>query len=125
MGIATKNRRKIIFEKQEFYWWVKPEYDRYAGMLEISIASKNKKFLVKYYAIQQQETNRYISVIGSEFPGLEKMGINSNRFICPDFVKTFENHGIGPKNIKSILAWCLDSERDLVPVNHKGEILGQ
>jgi len=123
MGIATKNKRKIIFRDQKFYWWVKAELDGHEGMLEVNIASENKKFLIRYYAIQEQETNRYITVIGSAFPGLERKDGNWKRFICPDFVPTFENHGVGPKNIESILTWCFDPEKILTRVNYKGEIL--
>jgi hypothetical protein len=123
MGIASKNKRKITFRKKKFYWWIKAEFDGSGGMLEVNIASEDKKFLIKYYVVQEQKINRHITVIGSEFPGLERKEGNWKRFICPDFVSTFENHGIGPKNIEYILTWCFDPEKKLIPVNYEGVIL--
>lgn len=121
MGIAKKNKRKLIFQDREFYWWVVDDYDGHRGMLEINIASEDKAFLVRYYAIQVQETNRHITVIGKQFPGLERKEGVWQRFICPNFIPTFKNRGIGPRNIHSILEWCFEPNKELIPVDQKGE----
>jgi len=125
MGIALKNKRKINFLEKKFFWWVKPEFDGNGGMLEISIATDDKRFLVKYFAVQKQQGKRYLIVIGSEFPGLKKKTGNCERFACPDFIPMWNNQGIGPKNIKSILEWCYDLNKVLIPVDHKGKQIGE
>ena len=111
----------MIFQDRDFYWWVKDDFDGHRGMLEVNIATEDKAFLVRYYAVQQQETHRYLTVVGKQFPGLERKEGNWQRFICPDFIPSFNNHGIGPKHIQSILAWCYDPGKILIPVNDKGE----
>lgn len=121
MGIAKKNKRKLIFQEQTFYWWISDEFDGNRGMLAVNIATEDKAFLVKYYAIQNQEMNRHLAVIGKDFPGMQRKKGNWERFVCPDFIPSFHNNGIGPRHIQSILEWCYDLEKPLIPVNNKGE----
>lgn len=121
MGISKKNKRKLVFQDQEFYWWVKEEFDGNGGMLEVNIATEDKAFLIRYYAIQEQSVNRHITVIGKSFPGLERKNGNWKRFVCPDFIPNFTNNGVSPKDVVSILEWCYDITKDLIPVNYKGE----
>lgn len=123
MGISKKNKRKLIFQEQDFYWWIKEEFDGNGGMLEINIATEDKSFLVKYYAIQDKSTTRYLTVIGKFFSGLLQKNGNWKRFACPNFVPTFKNHGIGPKNIESILTWCYNPEKTLIEVDYMGVVL--
>ena len=118
-GNLQKNKHKLVFNDQNFYWWVKAEFDGNQGMLEVNIATEDKAFLIQYYAIQNQGTNRYISVIGKEFPGIDRRIGNWQRFICPDFIPKFENNGISSKHIKTILDWCFDLSKTLTPVNYK------
>lgn len=125
MGISTKNKRKLVFQDQQFYWWIKDEFDGHGGMLSINIASEDKVFLVKYYSIQNQLPNRYLTIIGNFFPGLERKSGNWQRFVCPDFVPEIEKNGIQPKNIESMIDWCFDENKTLMPVNAKGEMLNK
>lgn len=114
MGIAKKNRRKLVFKNQYYYWWVKDEFDGDGGMLSINVVSENKSFLIKYYVIQNQSVDRYITVIGKTFLGIERKTGNSLKFICPDFIPNVTHAGISSKDVISILEWCYDTTKDLI-----------
>ena len=123
MGIAKKNKRKIIYQNKEFYWWVLEKIGDNGNMLEINIASEDKSFLISYFTIQDQAENKYLTVIGKSFPGLKIKKGNWQRFICPDFIPDIRDNGISPKNVVFILKWCFNLEKKLIPVNYKGQII--
>ena len=123
MAVAKKNKRKIHYKGQLFYWWVVDEFDGFGGMLSINIVSDDKKFLIKYFVIQKDTQNRYIIVIGEYFPHVERKTGNWVRFICPDFTAENKTTAITPKNIEAILSWCFLESKVLIPVNYKGEII--
>ena len=125
MGISKKNKRTFIFQNQTFYWWIREKFDGNGGMLEINIATEDKTFLVRYYAIQKQPDARHITVIGTSFPGLEQKHGNWLRFACPDFIPDLNSNGIRPKNINSILEWCYNTKKDLISVNHRDQRVKQ
>lgn len=111
MGISKKNKRKITFNGKVFYWWIKNEFTWDSGMLSINIASENKKFLIKYIVVREDE-GFYIEVIGSEFPGIETKKGNNMKFICPKLIDY--NPRLGPKDAISILKWCFDEDKVLI-----------
>jgi hypothetical protein len=111
VGISKKNRRKIVHNGITYFWWVAPEFDGLGNMLSVNIASEDKKFLIKHFAIQDNSEGSYISIIGEYFPGLKRKTGNSVKLSCPGFSNSFTGKGITPKTVKEILHWCFDNAK--------------
>lgn len=115
MGIAKKGKRKLHHHGVEYFWWVGDDFEGYTGhQLEVTVATDDKNFLVKYY-IDQQE-NYFVTVLGSNFPAA-KTGGTWKRFSSPKFGAT---NIFTPKNITDLIDWCLDSTKILVEVDYRG-----
>jgi hypothetical protein len=112
MALSKKNRRKINYNGNLFFWWVIDEFDDLGNMLSINIASEDKKFLIKHFAIQRNVTDSYLSIVGEQFPGLERKTGNSVKLSCPNFSDSFVDKGVTPKTIKEILHWCFVTNID-------------
>ena len=73
-------------------------------MLEVTVSSESKRFLVKYY-IDQIDEDRHLVVLGKEFYGVEETGGVYKRFRCPEFGP---NLIFTPKNMVELISWCKD-----------------
>jgi hypothetical protein len=106
MAISKKNRRTIKYKGQNFLWWVDDDFDGIGNMLSVSIASEDKKFLIKHFTVHNNPAESYLSVIGQYFPGLKTKKGNSVKLSCPDFSDSFVKNAITPKTVRDILDWC-------------------
>jgi hypothetical protein len=106
MGISKKNRRALKYNGINFLWWVDAEFDGLGNMLSINIASEDKKFLIKHFAVQANPEESYILIIGHYFPGVARKTGNSVKLRCPDFLNSIVNEAVTPKTVKEILHWC-------------------
>ena len=112
MAISKKNRRRIKYQGKNFLWWVEDDFDGHGNMLSINVASEDKKFLIKHYAIQKNPNESYLSVIGQYFPGLERKTGTIVKLSCPVFSESFVDNAVTPRTIKEILDWCFRMEND-------------
>lgn len=112
MAISKKNRRIIKYNGQNFLWWVDDDFDGKGNMLGVSIASEDKKFLIKHFAIQKNSHDSYLSVIGQYFPGLHRKTGNAVELSCPDFSNSLVNNAVTSKTIKDILDWCFVTDNE-------------
>ncbi|MBA4056268.1 MAG: hypothetical protein C0490_16250 [Marivirga sp.] len=110
MAISKKNRRTIKYKGENFLWWVDNEFDGLGNMLSVNVASEDKKFLIKHFAIQKNPKESYLSVIGQSFPGLERKTGNSVKLSCPSFSASFVNNAVTSKTVKDILDWCFGAD---------------
>ena len=116
MAISKKYRRTIHYNGEDFLWWVDPEIDyQTADMLRVSIASKDKKFLIKHFALQHNPDEAYLTIIGEYFPGLEGTG-NHRRLPCPSFKDSLRDNAVTPRTVKDILDWCFKKDGRTVDV---------
>ena len=83
--------------------------DEFGNMLSVNIASEDKKFLIKHFAILKNPQVGYIQVIGEYFPGMVSKGSNIVLVNCPDFSSSFVDGSVTPKTVKDILDWCFQS----------------
>ena len=116
MAIAKKNRRTINYNGNNFLWWIADEFDEAGNMLSVNIASSEKKFLIKYFAVPRNPDENYLFVLGDYFPGLKKKQGNSMKLRCPDFSGSLVTNAVKPKMITAILDWCFDADRHLEPI---------
>lgn len=106
MAISKRNRRTIKYKGKSFLWWVDEEFDGLGNMLSVNVASEDKKFLIKYFAIQKNTSESYLSVTGEYFPGLERKTGTLVKLSCPDFSEFFIDKAVTPRTIREILDWC-------------------
>lgn len=106
MAISKKSRRTIKYKGQDFLWWLDNDFDGIGNMLSVSIASEDKKFLIKHFAVHNNPAEGYLSVVGQYFPGVETKTGNSVKLSCPDFSDSFVDNAVTPRTIKKILDWC-------------------
>ena len=118
MGLSKKHKRKITCLNQQFYWWVLDSHEDSEYEASVNIALEDKSFLVKYY-LESRTLNRFIIVIGNNFPGLTQKNKARQRFICPDFME--DANYVAPTHIEKMILWCFDQDKELIPVNYKGE----
>ena len=121
MGIAGKNRRKIIVNKRTYYWYVTEDVDSFPSVLlsnlyALNIISEDKRFIVRYHLGQENENTRHLTVIGEEFAGHRYHG-SWRRFQCPGWGG--ENH-ITPKDVRAVIDWCHEDNKEIVEVDYKG-----
>jgi hypothetical protein len=117
MAIRKKKRRKITVNKRPFTWWVSEDQD--SPDIVLRIFSEDKKFIVSYQ-LNQPDTQRFLIVLGKEFPGLSNAGSGWIRVKCP---KWETDSTITPAIVRHVIKWCLFTERPLVQVNWKGEVI--
>jgi hypothetical protein len=119
MGIRKKYRRKLIVGERLFLWWVREiQPEDWLGPV-LTVASDDKRFLVRYY-LGQPESHRFLVVIGSEFPGLPDAGGCWIRVLCP---KWESGPSIRPSDVRCLIDWCSTTERPLVRVDWRGQLL--
>jgi hypothetical protein len=118
MAIARKYRRPINVRGRQFLWWVYEDLEE-CGALTLAIASEDKDFLVRY-PISQPAENRYLTVLGREFPGLPNKRPSWERVRCPAFVS---GEVVKPSDVRRTIEWCLHAERVLIRVDWMGREL--
>jgi hypothetical protein len=121
VGISKKNKRKLVFKGEDYYWWVTDEFDGVGRMQTVNIASEDKKFLVKHYVYQTKPLTRHIIIIGNRFPGLEKKTGNWERIICPDFFVEAKSKIISPKIVETLVKWCVKPNKEIKFVDFEGK----
>ena len=117
MAIRKKKRRKITVNKRPFTWWVSDDAD--SPDMVLRVFSEDKKFIVSYH-LNQSDAQRFLIVLGKEFPGLVNAGTGWMRVKCP---KWETDSTITPANVRQLIKWCLFEERPLVQLNWKGEMI--
>ncbi|GAA5123930.1 hypothetical protein JIN84_11995 [Luteolibacter yonseiensis] len=109
MGVSKKNRRKIIVEQREFYWYVCEDVDDFpeaatGDLRVVNILSEDKTFIVRYHIGQSVPELRHVTIIGHEFGGGMEPG-SWRRFLCPDWCPGLI---VNPAVVRRIIEWCLD-----------------
>lgn len=115
MASNKKRRRKITVNKRPFFWWVS---DDSADKI-LRVYSEDKKFIVSYQ-LEQPEAQCFLIVLGKEFPGLADAGSGWMRVKCP---KWENDSPITPAIVRQVIKWCLFTERPLIQLNWKGEVI--
>jgi hypothetical protein len=119
MAIAKKYRRKLVVGKRLFVWWVREiQPEDWIGPV-LTVASDDKRFLIRYY-LGQKEEHRFLVVLGREFPGLADAGGCWIRVLCPRWETGPQ---IRPSDVRRLIDWCLFSERRLTRVDWRGQLL--
>jgi hypothetical protein len=104
MGVRKKGRHKLDVEGRAFLWYVKQDCDSDAYILHV--LSDDKRFVV-LYKLQQQEPNRYLTVLGKEFGRVRGTGNCWRRFHCP----AWENDGvITPSSVRRLIDWSQQTD---------------
>jgi hypothetical protein len=117
MTISAKGRRRIEVDGQSFLWWVAECVDDdFAGASALTIASTDKKLLVRY-GLCQPDASRYIVVLGSVFRGMPNLGGRWRRFRCPQF-GTFES--VTPRDVADLIRWCCARGEPATEVDYRG-----
>jgi hypothetical protein len=117
MAIRKKKRRKITVNKRRFTWWVSDDSD--SPDMILRIFSEDKKFIVSYH-LDQPDAQRFLIVLGKEFPGLVNAGSVWMRVRCP---KWETDSIITPAHVRRLIKWCLFEDRPLIQINWKGEVI--
>ncbi|MDI9340404.1 MAG: hypothetical protein QM534_07520 [Sediminibacterium sp.] len=109
MAISGKTKRKITYNSELFFWWVKDEFDEAGNMLSITIVSEDQRFKIKHFFIHKNAEESYLLSTGSFFPGIEKKESVTIRLKCPDFSNLISPKTVSPKIIRTILEWSFNS----------------
>lgn len=117
MAIRKKKRRRLTLNKRQFIWWVSDDKDSPDAVLRIF--SEDKKFIVSYH-LDQPDSDRFLVVLGKEFPGLVQAGSVWIRLRCP---KWESDSTITPAAVRQLIKWCLLQDRPLIRLNWKGEVM--
>jgi hypothetical protein len=117
MAIRKKKRRKITVNKRQFIWYVNDDQDSADKVLRIF--SDDKKFMVSYH-LDQPDAQRFLIVLGKEFPGLANAGHTWKRVRCP---KWESDSTVTPAIVRQVIKWCLFEDRPLIQLNWKGEVI--
>jgi hypothetical protein len=117
MAIRKKKRRKITVNKRSFTWWVSDDND--SPDIVLRVFSEDKKFIVSYH-FNQPDAQRFLIVLGKEFPGLVNAGSGWTRVQCPKWETDWT---ITPAAVRQLIKWCLFEEHPLIQVNWKGEVI--
>jgi hypothetical protein len=118
MAISTKNRRKITVIKRNFVWYVKENPDE-LYQPALNIISDDRHFIVTYTLNQSDET-RHLVIKGNEFQGLVDAGHCWKRVLCPQWEK---GSIVTPNSVRALIEWSFNTERQLIFVDWRGEIL--
>lgn len=121
MGILKKNRRRIVVGERLFLWWVgEIQPEDWIGSA-LTVASDDKRFLVRYY-LGQKIDRRFLVVLGVEFPGLPDAGGSWIRVLCPQWES---GPGVRPGNVRRLIDWCLFHDRPLIEVDWRGTLISR
>jgi hypothetical protein len=119
MAIRKRYRRKLVVGGRLFLWWVREtELEEWFGNA-LTIVSEDKRFLVRYYLGQTGE-NRFLVVLGLEFPGLPDAGGRWIRLLCPQWES---GPSIKPSDVRRLIEWCLFTDRPLIRLDWRGLLL--
>jgi hypothetical protein len=117
MASRKKKRRSLTLNKRRFIWWVSDDKD--AADIVLRVYSEDKKFIVSYH-FGQPDSQRFLIVLGREFPGLVHAGSVWIRLRCP---KWESDSRITPATVRQLIKWCLFEDRPLIRLNWKGEVI--
>ena len=109
MGVATKNRRRIVVRGLDYLWYVAEDIEDFPHSITgdlnaLNILSEDKRFIARYHLGQADDQRRHITIIGREFRGIDEPGC-WRRFLCPDWYK---NSAVTPSVVRAIIEWCSD-----------------
>ncbi len=113
MGVRTKWRRRIRVGDRLFIWYVCEDYD--SPDMVLQVVSEDKKFIVRYHLGQADDP--FLIVIGAEFTGVPDAGGIWRRFLCPRWES---NSKVTPASVRSLIEWCLSSDKPLREVDWRG-----
>ena len=119
MTIRKKNRRKIVVASRKFVWWVCDMETDWAFGPTLTVASEDKRFIVRRYLTHTSEPS-YLVVIGSEFPGLTGAGGCWRRVQCPVWK---DSPMITPIQVRQLIEWCLSEDRSLIEIDWQGNLI--
>jgi hypothetical protein len=103
MAISKKNKRPLTYDGKPLLWWVNPEFDGDGGMLSVTIASEDGKFLIKHFIVQHTPNESYLIV----------QKVNPIRVPCPSFRDSLHDNAVTPRTVKDILDWFFANEHPL------------
>ena len=118
MGIGKKNKRKIVVDDSEYFWYVAEDYEviDLGTDKTLTVASEDKKFIVHYPINQNHKGENHIIVLGKVFGGNGSWGSTWQRVACPKW----ENENIiTPSSVEKLIRWSL-SEKNNVFVDYLG-----
>ncbi len=109
MGVATKNRRRIVVQGRNYLWYIAKDIEDFPNSVSgdlhaLNILSEDKRFIARYHLGQTDEQRRHITIIGREFGGIDEPGC-WKRFLCPDWCP---NSAVTPSVVREIIEWCSD-----------------
>ena len=107
MGIAKRNKRKLLRNDRVFFWFVREESD-YGGALVVTILSEDKRFGVQF-ELAQSEQSRHLTVMNEEF-GFGRWEGRYRRYRCPDWCS---DGLVTPKSVREIIEWSLSPDERL------------
>jgi hypothetical protein len=113
MGIRKKWRRRINVRGRLFIWYVCEDSD--SPDLVLHVISEDKQFIVMYHL--DQPGNPFLIVIGPEFTGVPNAGGIWRRFLCPRWESDSK---VTPATVRSLIEWCLSSDKSLQEVDWRG-----
>lgn len=116
MAISARGRRPIEVDGAQYLWWVTDTLDDFLGMPALTIASDDRKLLVRH-GLSQCDDTRYVVVIGPSFRGIPGLGGPWRRFRCPQFGSSDR---VTPKDVASLIRWCREPGNSPVEVNYRG-----
>jgi hypothetical protein len=117
MAIRKKKRRTLTLNKRRFIWWLSDDPD--SPDVVLRVYSEDKRFIVSYH-LDQPDTQRFVIVLGKEFPGLVQAGSRWIRLRCP---KWETDSTMTPAAVRQLIKWCLFQDRPLIRLNWKGEVI--
>lgn len=97
MAISKKNKRKVIVDGKEYFWWVFDEYDQttFDG-IQVKIVSADQTHFFKY-GLQQAEKKRRVVLALKNYT-------KSVHLSCPKFEN--EERIITNSGINRLIQWC-------------------
>jgi hypothetical protein len=114
MGTNKKQRHKLTVADRLYLWYVKQDEDSDSYILHV--ISNDKRFIVHYH-LQQQQSYRYIIVLGKEFERVAGTGNGWRRFRCP----AWENDkAITPSAVKKLIEWSQQANVTTEEVDYVG-----
>jgi hypothetical protein len=117
MAVSARHRRKLEVDGRRYLWWIaEDDNSPFCRLLAITVASEDRRLLVRYHLGQPDEL-RHITVIGPSFKGLASCGGPWRRFRSPPFCPADEVH---PGDVVALIRWCEGKGDSPVEVDYRG-----
>ncbi|MEJ7731414.1 MAG: hypothetical protein WKG00_19635 [Polyangiaceae bacterium] len=105
VAVSAKGRRRIVVDGARYLWWVVPDLeDDFCGTLVLTVASADRKVLVRYGLVQSQG-REYVIVLGPRFRSHPVGRGPWRRFRCPRFVA---DAAVTPRDVARFIRWCVE-----------------